>query len=117
MKINIIKFDKIKSKYNILKMRDAYIEAEQYILQNSVNGFANGISEVVEERFVHDQFGNITHQSVTVKDLQIEKLEQRATELEKAGREFMQQEEYLLYKKSKELWEKIMKQIQNLRSQ
>ena len=115
--INRLRFDKIKLQYDILKMRDAYIAAEQHILQNSINGFANGMSEdVVEERIIHDQFGNISHQAMTMRDLQIEKLEQRAAELEKAGREFIKREDYLNVKKAKELWQKIMKQIQNLRS-
>ena len=110
------RFSKIKLEYDILKMRDAYISAEQHILQNSINGFANGIGDVVEERIIHDQFGNVTHQAMTMRDLQIEKLESRAIELEKAGREFIKKEDYLNVKKAKELWEKIMKQIKNLRS-
>lgn len=115
--INRSRFSKIKLQYEILKMRDAYIAAEQHIIQNSINGFANGMdNDIVEERIMHDQFGNVTHKGMTVRDLQIEKLEQRANELEKAGKDFLEREEYLLYKKSKELWEKIQKQIQNLRS-
>jgi len=116
MKVNRITFDRIKAQYDILKMRDAYISAEQHILQNSINGFADGIGDVVEERIIHDQFGNVTHQAMTMRDLQIEKLESRAIELEKAGREFIKREDYLNVKKAKELWEKIMKQIKNLRS-
>jgi len=115
--INRSRFSKIKLQYDILKMRDAYIAAEQHIMQNSINGFANGMnSDIVEERIIHDQFGNVTHQAMTIRDLQIEKLEERAAELEKAGKDFLEREEYLLYKKSKELWEKLQKQIQNLRS-
>jgi len=113
VKVNKIKFDKIKAQYDILKMRAAYIAAEQHIIKNSSSGMADGIAEI---RYEHDMFGNVSAHTLSVRDMQIEKLEEQAANLEEAGRDFMKREEYLLYKKTKELWEKTMKQLNNLRS-
>ena len=123
MKANRILFDRLKQQWDLLKMKSAYIAAEQEIIQNSSNGMADGISfgnnDIVPEQkvieFFQDEFGNLAAEEVTVKDQQIRKLEQQLKELEETGRKLLEDENYELMEEARELYDITKRQLDKLR--
>ena len=130
MKVNRTRFSNIKLEFEILKMKAAYIAAEQEIIRMSENGMADGIKTVTSsdniifegkemdpETFIGmemDDLGNA--RSLTVKDLKIRDLEDKLQQLEEVGRELLKEEKYELMQEALELWEKTKQQINNLKS-
>ena len=114
MKINKIQLSKIKTQWELSKMKAAYIAAERAIVQDaSLTGWENQkLDEFAGSEM--DQFGNVTN--LTVRDIQIRRLEQQLEELENVGRRLLEEEKYELLKESKEIWEKIVIQLNNLKS-
>ena len=114
MMINRITFAKIKTQWELSKMKAAYIAAERAIVQDaSLTGWENNQDLNAFAGSEMDEYGNVTN--LTVRDIQIKKLEQQLNELEEIGRRLLEQEKYELLKESKEIWEKINQQLNNLK--
>lgn len=108
MKANRLRFDKLKSEYEAIRMRDAYIAAEELIIQQA--------SQNQEWVVSQDPFGNSVMHAVTLAEAQIHKLKKHSEELIIAGDKAMQAEDYIKFKEIKQLWEKVQQQIKNLSS-
>ena len=113
MRANRILFDKLKQQYDIIKMKSAYILAEREIMQNPGLTAWQEVSEPQEFHFMQDEFGNI--KNMTVKELQIEKLEKQLEELERVGNELLAEEKYELMQEAKELYNITKSQLNKLR--
>lgn len=118
MKVNRITFDKIKAKWDIRKMRAAYIAAEKYLIQEAANG--NDITGIQiietfepmtpEEFHQHetDGFGNI--RNITPKEL----IKQKMIAIEEQGRKLLEAEKYELFAELKEIYEKYKQEYDRL---
>ena len=117
MKANRSLFSQLKQQYQILQMRAAYIAAEQYIIKNSETGMADAIHAAGGEQdiftFVMDEFGN--GKQLTLKEVQIQKLEDQLAELEKTGQKLLEEEKYELMQEAKEIYDIISSQLAKLR--
>ena len=114
MKANRILFDRLKQQYDIIKMKSAYILAEREIVQNPSLTQWEENTNVEEFHFLQDEFGNI--RNVTLKELQIEKLETQLEELKKVGNELLAEEKYELMREAQELYDITLDQLNKLRS-
>ena len=117
MKANRSLFSQLKQQYQILQMRAAYIAAEQYIIKNSETGMADAIHAAGGEQdiftFVMDEFGN--GKQLTLKEIQIQKLEKQLEELQRVGNELLAEEKYELMQEAKELYNITKSQLDKLR--
>lgn len=112
MKANRITFDKIKAQYDILKMRAAYISAEEYIVKQAANGIditgMNTIEVISTEEFHTDGFGNM--RMLTPK----EQIKNKMDALEEQGNELLAEEKYELFAELKEIYEKYKQEYDRL---
>lgn len=118
MKVNRIRFDKIKAKWDILKMRAAYIAAEKYLIQEAANGNDVTGIQVVESfepmtaeqfhQYETDGFGNI--RNITPKEL----IKEKMIAIEKQGRKLLEEEKYELFAELKEIYEKYKQEYDRL---
>ena len=115
MKVNKSRFSAIKQKYELLKMVSAYIAAERQIITQSDNGMADGMDAVQYFEFQQDEFGNVEQKAVTIRDAQINKLEQQLKELEEVGRKLLKDEKYELMREAQELYDRTKSQLNKLR--
>lgn len=113
MKVNRITFDKIKARWDILKMTAAYIAAEQQIIEEAkehnwgVQVFGPVDAEQLH-KFEYDAFGNVKNNSA--KELIGEKLKK----LEEQGRKLLAQEKYELFIELKQIYDKYKQQYDRL---
>ena len=116
MKANRSRFSQIKQQFELKKMMAAYIGAEQQIIRESSNGMADGIGpEKFHFEFVQGDDGELFVEQMTVKDMQIQKLEDQLAEMEETGRNLMEKENYELLNELKEIYELTKKQLDNLK--
>ena len=115
MRINKIVWNKLKTQWELSKMKAAYIAAEKAIVQDaSLTGWEQPKQDLDKfARSEMDEFGHVTN--FTVRDVQIKTLEGQLKELEEVGRRLLEEEKYELLKESKEIWEKINQQLNNLK--
>ena len=115
--INRITFDKLKAKFEILKMRAAYIEAEKLLIQEAsgtINASDMKITEfppmTAEEfhQYQVDGFGNIRHKSP--KEVILDKMNDIAAKANK----YLEQEKYELVQELKELYERYKREYDRL---
>ena len=112
---NRILFDKIKTRWEITKMKLAYIMAEKEIMQNPALtqwDESNALDQVVEQRYHSD--GLV--ESKTVRDIQIEKLEKQLEEVEETARKLLENENYELMHEAQDLYDTLKRQLNRLRS-
>ena len=112
MRANKITFNKIKTQWELSKMKAAYIAAEMAIVKDaSLTGWEEPKDPVVDVEI--DIFGNVKNR--TIKDIKREQLEGQLQELEETGRRLLKQEKYELLKEAQEIWLKIKQQLKNLK--
>ena len=115
MKANRIIFDRLKQQYEIMKMKSAYILAERDIVQDpSLTAWQETKYVAPEEvQFVLDDFGGV--KNMTLKEIQIQKLEEDLEKLKKLGNELLADEKYELMVEAQELYDIALKQLNKLR--
>lgn len=119
--INRITFDKLKARFEILKMRAAYIEAEKLLIQEASDGNdLTGITgvKVISEfppmtaeefhQYQTDGFGNIRNKSP--KEVILDKMNKIAADAQK----YLEQEKYELVQELKELYERYKREYDRL---
>ena len=109
MKVDKIKFDKIKQEWDILRQKAIFLLADQEIIQQD----ATNIQEFLG--FEMDIFGNV--KNLTEKDLLTRDLEAQLNELKKLGRRMLDAEDYLSFKEAKEMYETVEKQLNKLNNE
>ena len=116
MMINRIQLSKIKTQWELSKMKAAYIAAERAIVQDaSLTGWDPKESAHDEiARTITDEFGNTTN--LTVRDMKIIELQEQINEIEDTAIRLLEEEKYELVKEAKEIWEKLTYQLKNLKS-
>ena len=116
MKAHRSRFSQIKQQFELRKMMAAYIGAEQQIIQNSSNGMADGMTpEKFHFDFVQGEDGEMFVEQVTVKDMQIRKLEEQLQEMEEQGRKLLENENYELLQELREIYDLTVTQLTKLR--
>ena len=129
-RITRTRFSKILQQYRLLEMKAAYIAAEREIMQNpSLTQWDEAIEfrmkdgsvefremnpEEYAKVYESDAFGNM--RQVTVKELQIRKLEEQLEQLEETGRKLLQDEKYELMREAQELYDRTLAQLKRLRN-
>ena len=128
MRATRTRFSTLKQRYELLKMQSAYIAAEREIMKNpSLTQWDETIEFRMKDGTVEfhrmnaeqfagmemDEFGNM--KNVTVKDLQIRKLEERLDELEELGRKLLNDEKYELMREAQEIYDRTKSQLDRLR--
>lgn len=118
MKVNRIRFDNIKAKWDILKMRAAYIAAERLLIQEAADGNDLTGIQVIESfepmtpeefhQYETDGFGNIKNNGPK------ELIRQKMIALEKQGRRLLEEEKYELFAELKEIYEKYKQEYDRL---
>ena len=116
--INRITFDKLKARFEILKMRAAYVEAEKLLIQEAADGNdLTGIKVITEfdpmtpeefHEYQVDGFGNIRHSSP--KEVILKKMNKIAAQAEK----YLEEEKYELLQELKELYDKYKSEYDRL---
>jgi hypothetical protein len=113
MKVNRIRFDRVKAQWDILKMTAAYIAAEQQIIEQSKNQnwgvqvFGPLDAEQLHN-FEYDAFGNVKNNSAK------ELIGKKLIKLEEQGRKLLDQEKYELFIELKQIYEKYKKEYDRL---
>lgn len=122
MKIDRIKFSKLKAQWEILKMKSAYIEAEKAIIGDpSLTGFEDQKAFSPEEFWQTFKGGVVDLTKITpgyVADSQSTEralLKEQILEIEETARKLLAEEKYELLQEAKEIWEKLNSQLKNLR--
>ena len=110
-KVNRITFDKIKAQFDILKMRAAYVAAEQYLIEEAERNYVEDPSNPIMEI---DAFGNM--KQITVREMQIAKLTEQLEQLIDAGNEMLKIENYEELAKLHNMYARISSQLRRLRS-
>lgn len=116
--INRITFDRLKAQYEILKMRAAYISAEQYIVQQAAKGMDITGMQTIEEfnpmtpeefhQYETDGFGNIRHSSP--KEVILNKMNAIIAKANK----YLEEEKYELVQELKEIYERYKQEYDRL---
>ena len=115
--INRITFDKLKAKFEILKMRAAYIEAEKLLIQEASGTINASDMKIIEfppmtaeefHQYQVDGFGNIRHKSP--KEVILDKMNDIAAKANK----YLEQEKYELVQELKELYERYKREYDRL---
>ena len=111
---NRILFDKLKTRWDITKMKLAYIMAEKEIMQNPslTQWEEHGLDQIIEQEF--DSLGNVRNK--TLRDVQIEKLEQQIKEVEETAKKLLENENYELMHEAQDLYDTLKRQLNRLRS-
>ena len=112
MKANIIKFDRIKARWDIMKMTSAYIQAEKVLINQSLSDQNIFNDEQYQNlsttTFVMDQFGN--SRQLSPKEILKAKLD--AFEIQ--GAKLLEEEKYELFAELKEIYEKYKQEYDRL---
>lgn len=116
--INRITFDKLKARFEILKMRSAYVEAEKLLMQEAADGNdLTGIKVITAfdpmtpeefQEYETDGFGNIRHKSP--KEVILDKMNAIALKAEK----YLEEEKYELLAELKEIYDKYKQEYDRL---
>lgn len=108
MKVNRIRWDKIKIQFDILKMASAYIKAEQKIISEAEKG-------VDLTGFTHNDSKTIVFESTTVEEFAQEERMSEKDKLEKDGIEIKKQIENAIQNEDYESAEALTKLFNVLR--
>ena len=125
---NRSKFASLKQQYELMKMKSAYILAEQAIMKNpsltswdeiEIRHKDGSVEFHRTEAMDAAQFWTTDSEGelkpLTVKDMQLSKLEEELKQVEEVGRTLLAEEKYELLQEAKELYDKIKRQLDNLR--